>query len=147
MTSFVPREILRHTVPVPDTVSPQMRNLNAAPLNPTWNTNPRTASEWKERINAGAAAVAGVLPALRKELRVNAEPLTIDGLKAYMATPEDIPSVNRNRLLIHLHGGCYVFFPASPEPSKRPTWRGSSVSKSFRSTIACRPIILICCAR
>lgn len=110
MTSFVPREILRHTVPVPDTVSPQMRNLNAAPLNPTWNTNPRTASEWKERINAGAAAVAGVLPALRKELRVNAEPLTIDGLKAYMATPEDIPSVNRNRLLIHLHGGCYVFF-------------------------------------
>jgi epsilon-lactone hydrolase len=111
MTSFVPREIPRHTVPVPDTVSPQMQNLIAAPLNPTWNTNPRAASEWKERINAGAAAVAAVLPALRKELRVNAEPLTIDGVKAYMVTPEDIPSVNRNRLLIHLHGGCYVFFP------------------------------------
>ena len=70
MTSFGPREIPRHTVRVPDTVSPQMQNLIAAPLNPTWNMNPRTASEWKERINAGAAAVAAVLPALRKELLV-----------------------------------------------------------------------------
>ena len=36
------------------------------------------------------------------------EPLTIDGMKAYSHTPAVIASENRNRLLIHVHGGCYA---------------------------------------
>jgi acetyl esterase/lipase len=51
------------------------------------------------------------LPALRQELHVKVEPLTIDGVKAYMVTPENILPENRNRLLVHVHGGCYVHFP------------------------------------
>ena len=37
--------------------------------------------------------------------------MTIGGVKAYMVTPRNIPPENRNRLLIHVHGGCYVSFP------------------------------------
>jgi acetyl esterase/lipase len=37
--------------------------------------------------------------------------MTIDGVKAYMLTPEVIPSENRNRLLVHVHGGCFMSFP------------------------------------
>ena len=48
------------------------------------------------------------LPALRNELQVKVEPLTIDGVKAYLVTPGNIPPENRNRLLVHVHGGCYV---------------------------------------
>jgi len=106
-----PREVPAKTVPVPDTVSPQMQRLIAAPLTPTWNVIPTTAAEWKAQVNAGAEATLRGLPALREELRVKVEPMTIDGVKAYMVTPEVIPPENRDRLLVHVHGGCFVSFP------------------------------------
>jgi acetyl esterase/lipase len=99
------------TIPVPDTVSPQMQKLIAAPLPPTWNVIPKTAAEWKQQVDAGAAAAMQALPALRKELGVAVEPMMIGGVKAFMVTPQNIPPENRNRLLIHVHGGCYVSFP------------------------------------
>ena len=105
------RELPGKTVPVPDTVSPQMQKLIAAPLTPTWNVIPKTAEEWKAQVDAGAAATMRALPALRAELRVKVEPMTIDGVKAYMVAPEVIPPENRNRLLVHVHGGCFVSFP------------------------------------
>ena len=106
-----PLELPARTIPVPDTVSPQMQKLIAAPLPPTWNVIPKTADEWKVQVNSTAAAVMQRLPALRNELHVKVEPLTIDGVRAYTVAPEAIPPENRNRLLIHVHGGCYVSFP------------------------------------
>ena len=44
-------------------------------------------------------------------LHVAIEPSTIDGVKVYILTPADIPPQNRNRLLVHVHGGCYVLGP------------------------------------
>jgi epsilon-lactone hydrolase len=105
------REVPAKTVAVPDTVSPQMQKLIAAPLTPTWNVIPKTAEDWKAQVNAGADATMRGLPALREALRVKVEPMTIDGVKAYMVTPEVIPPENRNRLLVHVHGGCFVSFP------------------------------------
>jgi epsilon-lactone hydrolase len=106
-----PRSVPARTIPVPDTVSPQMQKLIAAPLNPTWNVIPKTAAEWKEQVNAGAAAAMQALPALRQKLAVKVEPVTVGGVNAYMVTPRSIPPENLNRLLIHVHGGCYVSFP------------------------------------
>lgn len=114
-----PRDLPARTIPVPDTVSPQMQKLIAAPLSPTWNVIPKTAEEWKAQVDASAAAMVKTLPALREKLGVRMEPLTIDGVNAYMVTPENIPPENRNRLLVHVHGGCYVSFPGELEPAKR----------------------------
>jgi acetyl esterase/lipase len=106
-----PREVPAKTVPVPDTVSPQMQKLIGAPLASTWNVIPQTAEEWKAQVNTGAATTMRGLPALREALRVKVEPMTIAGVKAHMVTPEAIPPENQNRLLIHVHGGCFVSFP------------------------------------
>src|SRR5262249_56084485 len=38
------------------------------------------------------------------------ERTTIDGVKAYIVAPETTPPENRNRLLVHVHGGCYASF-------------------------------------
>jgi epsilon-lactone hydrolase len=105
------RELPARTIPVPDTVSPEMQRLIAAPLTPTWNVIPKTADEWKAQVDAVAAATMRTLPALREQLRVKVEPLTIDGVKAHTVTPDNMPPENRNRLLVHVHGGCYVSFP------------------------------------
>jgi epsilon-lactone hydrolase len=105
------REVPARSVPVPDTVSPQMQKLIGAPLTPTWNVIPKTPEEWKAQVNAGAEATMKTLPALREVLKVKVEPMTIDGVKAYMVSAVDIPPENQNRLLVHVHGGCFVSFP------------------------------------
>lgn len=106
-----PRNMPARTIPVPDTVSPQMQKLIAAPLSPTWNVIPKTTEEWKAQVAAGAAATMQALPALRAKLGVKVEPVTIGGVKAYMVTPRNVPPENVNRLLVHVHGGCYVSGP------------------------------------
>jgi len=96
---------------VPETVSPQIQKQIAAPLTPTWNVIPTTPEGWKEQVNAGYQATMKSLPALREALKVKVEPVTLDGVKAYMVTPDTIPAKNRDRLLVHVHGGCFVSFP------------------------------------
>jgi epsilon-lactone hydrolase len=105
------REVPARTVPVPDTVSPQMKALIGAPLSPTWKVIPETVAAWKAQIDAASAAVMSGLPALRETLRVQVEPMTIDGVKVHMVTPQAIAPENQNRLLVHVHGGCFMSFP------------------------------------
>ena len=109
--SLPPRDMPARRIPVPDTVSPQMQKLIAAPLSPTWNVIPKTAEEWKAQVAAGAAATMQAIPALLEKLGVKIEPVTIGGVKAYMVTPRSVPPENVNRLLVQVHGGCYVSGP------------------------------------
>jgi epsilon-lactone hydrolase len=109
--SFDPRELPARSVPVPDTASPQLQKIIAAAINPNWRDIPKTSEEWKKQVDATAAAAVGSLPGLREQLHVKSEPTTIDSVPAFIITPEMIPPENRSRLLIHVHGGCYVSFP------------------------------------
>ncbi len=108
---LAPREVPAHVLPVPGTVSPQVQKLIAAPLRQNWNAPPTTGEAWREAANAGAAATARTLPAMRERLRVRVEATTMDGVKVFVVTPDDMPPENRDRLLVHVHGGCYVLNP------------------------------------
>ena len=99
-----PRQVPARSVPVPTTVSPEMQALVGAPLSANWNVAPKTVEEWRTL----SAPSAGRGAALRERLRVKTEPLTVNGVNAFMVTPEVIAPENRNRLLVHVHGGCYV---------------------------------------
>ena len=105
------REVPARMLPVPTTVSPQMQKIIGTPINPNWKVLPQTPAEWKAQVAQLAAAAEKTLPAMRDALKVKIEPMTIDGVKAFMLTPAVIPPQNRNRLLIHVHGGCYVSGP------------------------------------
>ena len=105
------REVPARVLPVPGTASPEVQKLIAQPLRQGWNTPPTTPDGWREFVTTGAAATARNLPALRERLRVKVEPTTIDGVKAFIVTPDAIPPENRDRLLVHVHGGCYVLNP------------------------------------
>jgi epsilon-lactone hydrolase len=54
---------------------------------------------------------------------VKIEPATMDGVKVFV-TPDEIPPENRNRLLIHIHGGCYVLFPGEAGATEAITMAG-----------------------
>jgi acetyl esterase/lipase len=85
--------------------------LIGAPLRTGWNVLPKTGEEWKPIVEAGAAATIKNLPGLLERLKVTVEKTTIDGVRAFVVTPETIALENRNRVLIHMHGGCYVLSP------------------------------------
>ena len=39
------REVPARSIPVPETVSPQLQRIIGAPISPTWNVFPKTAAE------------------------------------------------------------------------------------------------------
>jgi acetyl esterase/lipase len=104
-------DVPARALPAPSTVSPQIQVIVQEPISATWNVLPKTADEWKAPVTAGAAQAVSRLPAIRERLRVRSEPTVLDGVNAHILTPEVIPPENRNRLLIHIHGGCYVNNP------------------------------------
>jgi acetyl esterase/lipase len=105
------RQVPARALPVPETASAGMQALIGAPLPPFWNTHPKSAQEWKDFVQQRADFALKALPALREKMGVKIEPTTIGGVKAFVVTPSEVAEANRNRLLIHVHGGGYVLGP------------------------------------
>lgn len=104
-----PRVSPARTLPLPTAdVSPELQDAIAAPYSPIFAVKPKSTAEW----NAFIALVDGErrkgLPAMRAALGVVVKPITIGGVKAFEITPASIPEANRNRLVLHFHGGGYV---------------------------------------
>ena len=100
-----PRNVPARTLPAPSTVSPEMQALASGPLAGNWDSAPTTTDEWRK---LSAPSAGRNLPALRERFGVKTEAMTVNGVNAFMVTPQNIPPENRNRLLVHMHGGCYV---------------------------------------
>jgi acetyl esterase/lipase len=98
-------------LPVPGTPSPQIQKLISAPFWAGWNLVPKSDQEWRQVVAKGAAGTLKTLPGLIERMKVKVERTTIDGVRAFIVTPDSILPNNRHRVLIHMHGGCYVFGP------------------------------------
>jgi monoterpene epsilon-lactone hydrolase len=106
------REVPAKEIAVPTAgVSPQEQAVIGAPLPPFWNDHPKDAAAWKALINMRAEQINKTLPGMREKLGVKSEQVTIAGVNCYILTPANIPEANRNRVLVHVHGGGYVFGP------------------------------------
>ena len=105
------RELPARSLPVPTDVSPAMQALIAIPLSSTWSMHPKSPDEWKAIVAQSAAQSAASVPELLRKFNVQREAMEIAGVKVYLMTPQALPAKNRDRLLVHVHGGGYVFFP------------------------------------
>jgi epsilon-lactone hydrolase len=110
-TTLAPREVPAKTIPVPTDVSPQLQAVIAQPLRSGWNTPPTTPAGWQKFADATQAAIAPQVAPMAARLHVSIKQGTIDGVHVYYLTPSTIPARNAHRLLIHVHGGCYVLNP------------------------------------
>ena len=108
---LAPRDVPAKSIPVPATVSPELQAVIAQPPGAGWNTPPSTPEAWSQLVAGGEAALAPTVQPMADRLHVTFAPSTIGGVKVYIVTPDDIPPQNRNRLLVHVHGGCYVLNP------------------------------------
>jgi len=111
-------QVPARTVPVPTDVSPELQKLIAAPRRAGWDKLWKTGEEWRVEANQLAATTLATLPAMRERLHVTVEPTTIDGVRAFVVTPDVIPPEHRDKLLIHVHGGCYVLSPGEAGTSE-----------------------------
>jgi monoterpene epsilon-lactone hydrolase len=106
-----PREVPARTLPVPDWVSPETARGMTRGVSANWNVIPKTDEEWAAAAGRGAGApgnIGGGNQATLDKFGLKSEQMTVNGVNAYMITPSVIPPENRNRLLVHVHGGCYV---------------------------------------
>src|SRR3984957_12088911 len=107
-----PRTVPGRVIPVPTTASPQLQATIAAPYRvPAWDANPKSAAEWKDLINKLAATAAAAQKAVREKLGVTLETSEMAGGKVFTLPPRKTPPANRDRLLVHVHGGGYVYNP------------------------------------
>lgn len=111
-TALAPRKVPAKTLQVPTAdISPGMQKFIAAPLNPAWNNQFSTGAEWRKFADHQAIKINAGIPDMMQRMNVKMERSTIDGVRVYTITPNEIAPENRNRVLIHEHGGCYVLFP------------------------------------
>jgi acetyl esterase/lipase len=118
------RIVPARNIPVPETVSAQMQNLSAR--GPTTPVAPRNVDEWKALVAAASEVEMTRIAALRQHFAVEITEKTIAGVHCYEVTPNDIPARNRNRLLITVHGGGYVFGPGKAGNLEAITMAGFS---------------------
>ncbi len=109
---LAPREVPAKSIPVPDTVSPELQKIIAQPLRTAWDKPPKTPEGWKQLAEATRTNALANVAGMRDRLKVRVEPGTLAGVKIYTVTPERIRPENRARTLVQVHGGCYVLNPA-----------------------------------
>jgi monoterpene epsilon-lactone hydrolase len=112
------RQVPAKTLRVPTDVSPELQQLIAAPLHPGWNVLWKTGEQWRVAADKQAAITMQTLPLMRERLHVTVKPKTIDGVRAFVVTADVIPPEHRDQILIHVHGGCYEFFPGESGTSE-----------------------------
>jgi acetyl esterase/lipase len=106
-----PRAVPAKLLPVPDTVSDAMKAAIAAAPPANWDDIPADAAGWRAMQRASGEGAAPVLADICAKLRVSYKPAEIAGVPVFEITPDDMPQANRDRLLVHLHGGGYVLYP------------------------------------
>lgn len=99
-----------HTIPTPTTVSPELQKIIATPWQGSTAPLSLTTDQWKAMIKPIDEGEAKDAEVLLKQFHVTAEEKTIAGVHVYTVKPDTIAPENRNRLLVHVHGGAYVLF-------------------------------------
>ena len=111
-TDLAPLDVPAKALPAPTAdISPGMQAFVGAPLNPNWNKLWKTGEEARVFADKQAADTVKTIPDLLARQHVKSEASTIGGVRVYILTPDDIPPENKDKVLIHVHGGCYVLFP------------------------------------
>ena len=100
------------TLPVPTgEVSPEMQAIIAVKPDPNIYPLMKTGEEARAIADAQAAVAIKRIPGLLARLNLTMTAATIDGVRVHIIIPKTIPVANRRRVLVHVHGGCYVFQP------------------------------------
>lgn len=92
-------------------VSPEMRAIIAVKPDPRLRPLVKTGEEARAFADTQAPIASKRIPGLLARLNLTMTAATIDGVRVHVITPKTIPAENQRRVLVHVHGGCYVLSP------------------------------------
>lgn len=103
------RSLPARTLPVPTTVSLEMQRAIAQPLHPNARFTPKSSEQWRDILQRASRFKPKALQQARKLFDVDVSPQIISGVPVFIVTPKLNPEQNHDLVIIHLHGGNYVF--------------------------------------
>ncbi len=104
------RHLPARDVPVPtEDVSPSMQAIIGRHYDAGFRLHPKDAAEWKAIVAKVDDGWGRDTSELAAKLHVTLTPTAIAGVPCFVVTPAAIPAKNKNRLLLHVHGGGYLF--------------------------------------
>jgi len=103
------RSIPARTLPTPTTVSPELQEAIAPPWRGMASSAKLTDDQWRAFAKQFDAAGAKLTEELAQKFEVTLSERKIAGVSVYDVKPGTISPENRGRLLVHVHGGAYVF--------------------------------------
>ncbi len=103
------RHVPAKMIPTPSTLDPMMARAVAAPYSRLWALSARDAAGWRAIAAQGDAQAAAALASARATFGVTVEPTTIAGVRAFYVTPRQLSPAHRDRLVVHVHGGGFIF--------------------------------------
>jgi epsilon-lactone hydrolase len=104
------RTVPARAIPAPITISPEMQRRSAAVWHGNTDAVTKTSEQWKNWIREMDVYKFNEAVSLEKQFHVTLEEKRIGGVHVYLVKPEHIPEPNQKRLLVHVHGGGYIFF-------------------------------------
>jgi acetyl esterase/lipase len=95
-------------LPVPDTVSPELQRRIALPVAPDI-PMPTTSEGWKVLQLTVDAARATAAEGIAEKLGAKVEATKVAGVRCFRVTPKSVATSRARDLIVHVHGGGYVF--------------------------------------
>lgn len=108
VTSFADSNVQKRKIPAPTTVSEKTQKLIQSEFMPYWNDHPKTNHEWKQWAQDISQKGESRLPLLREKFQVTVSSQLINQVPISTIIPETINPENKNKILLHFHGGGYV---------------------------------------
>lgn len=103
------RSIPARTIPTPATVSPELQKAIAPAWQGSTSAPKLTNEQWKALAKRADEGQQKSLESMRAKFHVSVTEQKIGGVRVYDVKPDTIAGENRGRLLVHVHGGAYVF--------------------------------------
>ncbi len=102
-------------IPIPHSISPEAQAALAAGRPPRPPSPPISdKAAWRAHIAESNAAFTTMMEAATATLPARAELTDIGGVPVYVGTPYTMAEANRDKALIHLHGGALVLLGGEP---------------------------------
>lgn len=108
--STTERTVPERALPTPTDVSPEMQKVIARPVNDGWRDVPKTSEEWKALRKRIETENIKYVPEMLQRFGVSIQRSTLGGVPVFIVKPDDLAQENQGRVLMHVHGGSYVFF-------------------------------------
>jgi monoterpene epsilon-lactone hydrolase len=103
------RSIPARVIPTPTTVSPELQKVIAPAWRGSTSTTKLTNEQWKAMARQADEEEAKMIDSMKSQFHATVTEQKIDGVRVYDVKPDKIAEQNRRRLLVHVHGGAYVF--------------------------------------